>query len=261
MKKYQALLGKISLALAMGLVFSSCSNEDEQSITDPQTKAKLSATATSPSSSNSENSRVVIGGMTVSNFYVGTQNVEMKYYAKADLLAGISLGNLQLKSNTSASLQSSSSSKKTLTLVSSGNSQFSVIGEGNTPEGNYKEVTFKLFKNTEGNANSPMFQKSLMITGEVNGKITTFWTESEKVIRAASESSTGVQLDNNTEMVLVFELEKLFSGVDFKTALDANQDGRIEISPNSPDGNLVLFNRIESNLESAVSLKNRQTIK
>jgi hypothetical protein len=241
MKKYQALLGKISLALAMGLVFSSCSNEDEQSVTDPQTKAKLSATATSPTNSSSENSRVVVSGMTVSNFY-----------AKADLLADINLGNLQLKSNTNASLQSSSSSKKTLTLVSSGAAQFSAIGEGNTPEGNYKEVTFKLYKNTQGNSNSPLFQKSLMITGEVNGKITTFWTESEKAIRAVAQSSTGIQLDNNTEMVLVFELEKLFAGVDFKTALDANQDGRIEISPNSPDGNLVLFSKIESNLESAV---------
>ena len=261
MKMYSNLVGKISLALAMGLVFSACSNDDEQAITDPQTQAKLSTTATGSSTSGAENSRVIVGGMTVSNFYVGTQSVEMKYFAKADLLADISLGNLQLKSNTSAALQSSSSSKKTHALITSGNSQFSVVGEGATPEGNYKEVSFKLFKNTSGNANDPTYQKSLAITGEVNGKITTFWTESEKVIRAASEASTGVQVDNNTEMVLVFELEKLFAGVDFRTALDANQDGRIEISPNSPDGNLVLFNRIESNLESAVSLKNRQSIK
>lgn len=261
MKKYSNLLGKISLALALGIAVSSCSNEDEQTITDPQTQAKLSTTATGASGSGAENARVVVGGMTVSNFYVGTQSMEMKYYAKADLLANINLGSLQLKSNTSAALQSSSSSKKTHALISSGNAQFSVVGEGSTPEGNYKEVSFKLYKNTSANANDPLFQKSLAITGEVNGKITTFWTESEKVIRAASESSTGVQVDNNTEMVLVFELEKLFAGVDFRTALDANQDGRIEISPNSPDGNLVLFNRIESNLETAVSLKNRQSVK
>lgn len=261
MKKYPNLLGKISLALALGIALSSCSNEDEQAITDPQTQAKLSTTASSGSNAGAENARVVVGGMAVSNFYVGTQSVEMKYYAKADLLAGISLGNLQLKSNTSAALQSSSSTKKTHTLISSGNAQFSAIGEGSTPEGNYKEVTFKLFKNTEGNANNPLFQKSLVVTGEVNGKVTTFWTESEKVIRAVSDASTGVQVDNNTEMVLVFELNKLFAGVDFNTALDANLDGRIEISPNSPDGNLVLFNKIESNLESAVSLKNRQSIK
>lgn len=261
MKKYSNLFGKLSLALALGIAVSACSNEDEQAISDPQTQAKLSTTATGSSTTSASNGRVTVGGMTVSNFYVGTQAVEMKYYAKADLLADISLGNLQLKSNTSAALQSSSSSKKTHTLISSGNSQFSVVGEGNTPEGNYKEVTFKLYKNAEGNANNPLFEKSLTITGEVNGKVTTFWTESEKVIRAASESSTGVQVENNTEMVLVFELEKLFAGVDFSTALDINQDGRIEISPNSPDGNQVIFSRIESNLESAVMLKSKDSIK
>ncbi|MDX5337472.1 MAG: hypothetical protein LPK25_00490 [Cyclobacteriaceae bacterium] len=261
MKKYSNLLGKISLALALGMAFGACSNEEDQTITDPQTQARLSTTATGSSQAGSENGRVVVGGMTVSNFYVGTQTVEMRYFAKADLLADISLGNLQLKSNTSAGLQTSSSSQKTHALITSGNAQFSVVGEGSTPEGNYREVSFKLFKNTSGNANDPMYQKSLAITGEVNGKITTFWTESEKVIRAASESSTGVQVDNNTEMVLVFELEKLFAGVDFSTALDANLDGRIDISPNSPDGNQAIFSRIESNLESAVSLKNRESVK
>lgn len=244
-------------ALAFAGILSSCSEDESQTITDPQTQAKLSTTATSSSSSTSENSRVIVSGMSVNQFTVGTQNVEMKYYAKADLLAGISLGSLQLKSNLSAALQSTSSTAKTSVLIASGESRYGVIGEGNTPEGNYREVNFQLFKNTEANANDPMYEKSLLITGEIRGKLTSIWTERENTIRAVSESSTGVEVENNSEMVLEFDMTKLFAGVDFTTAVDTNGDGRIEIGPNSADGNAAILSRIESNLESSVVLKKR----
>lgn len=256
MKKGWKNVIAMSFALTAGIYLSSCSEKEEEIIRDPQTQAKLTATASNSSESLS-NARLTVGAFTVNQLTVGTQDVEMKYYAKADLSAGISLGNLTLKTILNAGLQNSASAKKSNVLISGGESKFSLIGEGNTPEGNYTEATFKLYKNTAANANDPMSQKSILITGEIDGKITQFWTESEKVIRAASSTSTGVEVDQNTEVVLVFEMDKLFAGVDFSSALDSNNDGRIEISPNSPDGNAAIFSKIESNLETAVSLRKR----
>lgn len=256
MKKVWKNVFVLGLTLSSAIYLSSCSEKEDDLITDPQTQAKLTATASNSSESLS-NARVAVGEFTVNSLTVGTQNVEMKYYAKADLTAGISLGNLALKTILNAGLQTSASAKKSNVLISGGQSKFSLVGEGTTPEGNYTEATFKLYKNIEANANDPMSQKSVLIMGEINGKITQFWTESEKVIRASSKAATGVEVDQNSEIVLVFEMDKLFAGVDFSTALDSNGDGRIEISPNSPDGNAAIFSKVESNMETAVSLRKR----
>lgn len=256
MKKVWKNVFVLGLALTSAMYLSSCSEKEDDIITDPQTQAKLTATASNSNETLSK-SRLAVGAFTVNSLTVGTQNVEMKYYAKADLTAGISLGNLALKSILNAGLQTSASAKKSNVLISGGQSKFSLVGEGTTPEGNYTEATFKLYKNTGANANDPMFQKSVLITGEINGKITQFWTESEKMIRASSKTATGVEVDQNSEIVLVFEMDKLFAGVDFSTALDSNGDGRIEISPSSPDGNASIFSKIESNMETAVSLRKR----
>lgn len=256
MKKLLKNFALFTFVVTSGAYLSSCSEKEDEMITDPQTEAKLTATAAN-SSETLSNSRVTVGAFTVSQLTVGTQDVEMKYYAKADLTAGISLGNLTLKTILNAELQKSASEKKSNVLISNGQSRFSLIGEGSTPEGNYSEANFKLYKNTAANANDPMYQKSILINGEINGKLTQYWTESEKVIRAASKSSAGVEVDQNTELVLVFEMDKLFAGIDFSTALDVNGDGRIEISPNSPDGNAAIFSKVESNLETAVSLRKR----
>lgn len=256
MKNALKLISSYAFVAAFGLSLSSCADDEAPLISDPQTKAKLSA-STAVNSSSGTGSLLTYNGFSVSQFNVGTQNIEMHYYAKADLTSGISLGNLRLKSNLSASLQTNSSTKKSSILATSGSAQYSTIGEGMTPEGNYSEVNFKLYKKTTGNTNEAMYQKSLLITGEINGKLAQIWTESEKDIKAVSKLSTGLEVETDSELVLIFELEKLFSGIDFKTAVDGNGDGRIEISPNSPDGNAPLFTKIENNLQSSVVLQKR----
>lgn len=251
-------LGKIAFAalvIPAGLGLFSCESEDENPISESETQASLKATATQPNSGSSENGRSTISGFTVNEFMVGTQNVEMKYYTAADLVTGIDLGGIQLKTALNADLQSSSSQEKTLTLLANGETKLSLVGEGSTPKGNYKEVSFSLYK-AQSNED-PMYQKSLFITGEINGKSTQFWTEAEKVIEATAESDSGIEVENNTELVLSFEMEKLFAAVDFSTATDANNDGKIEISPNSPDGNAEILAQIEANIENSVMLKKR----
>ncbi len=245
----------IALATALGFASFSCIDQDDEPvITEPQAQATLTASA-SQVDDGSSNSRVAINGFTASQFTVGTRNVEMTYASKADLLGGISIGDIELKTSVNASLQTSSSSPKSLVLVSSGQARVSTVGEGETPEGNYTKVDFDLYENTEVSENDPMFEKSILIAGEIDGQLTTIWTEMEKTITARSENSAGVEVDGETEMMLDFDMEKLFEGIDFTTAVDSDGDGRIEISPNSPDGNSAILAQIESNIESAVLLK------
>lgn len=249
-------IGKIAFAamvLPASLGLFSCESEDEKPISESETQASLKATTTQSSSSTSENGRFTISGFTVNEFTVGTQDVEMKYYAAADLVGGIELGGIQLKTTLNADLQSSSSEKKSLKLISNGETKVSLVGEGSTPEGNYKQVSFSLY--TSQSSGDPMYQKSLFITGEINGKSTQFWTETEKVIEATAESDSGIEVEKNTALLLSFEMEKLFAGVDFSSATDTNNDGKIEIRPNSPDGNTEILAKIESNIESSVVLK------
>jgi hypothetical protein len=154
-------------------------------------------------------------------------------------------------------LHTSTAGAKFLVLVAQGDKKFTLVGEGNTSRGNYSEVNFKLFKNTGTNENDPMFKKSLLLTGEVNGKLTRIWTESEMEIKALTESALGIEVDENTDLVMMFDMDKLFQGIDFNTAVDADGDGRIEISPNSADGNAAILSKIESNLKSSVILKKK----
>ncbi|MFD2034324.1 hypothetical protein ACFSKL_05955 [Belliella marina] len=254
MKNYQ----KIALAAAIGFMSFSCTNDDDINADGPQSKVALSATASNGSASGAGiNERVDVNGFAVSQFSVGTKDVEMKYAAKADLLAGISIGDITLKTNVNTALHAESSKSKNLILVNNGELRVSTIAEGRSPDGNYTEVEFRLFKKTEGNDNDPMHEKSLWIAGEIEGKVSTIWLNTEKLLKAKSENATGVEVDGDTEMVLVFDLNKLFADVNFSSAVDANADGKIDIGPNSADGNASILAKIESNLESSVVLKKK----
>lgn len=254
MKNYQ----KLFTMFALGALAMSCSSEtDENIITEPQSQVTLSASAQTTSIVSDSEGRPVVNGFATSGFTVGTQNVEMMYAAQADLLAGANLANITFKSNVNTNLQTSTAESKSLILVSDGDKKFTLVGEGNTSKGNYSEANFKLFKNNGTNENDPMFKKSLLLTGEVNGKLTRIWTESEMEIKALTESALGIEVDGNTDLVLMFDLDKLFQGIDFSTAVDADGDGRIEISPISADGNASILAKIESNLKSSVILKKK----
>jgi hypothetical protein len=249
---------KLAFIMALGFLTFSCSQDDDANMDEPQSNVALSATTESSGSSNARmNDRVIVNGFATSQFAVGTKDVEMRYAAKADLLAGISIGNISLRTNVNTSFHNEASKSRNVILVNNGDVRVSTIAEGRSPQGNYTEVNFRLFKKTDGSANDPMYEKSLWIAGEINGKVSTIWLTTEKMIKARSQNAAGVEVDGDTEMILSFDMDKLFAGIDFNTAVDANGDGRIDIGPNSADGNAAILTRIESNLETAVMLKRK----
>ena len=200
MKKTIKNLGKLAFVLALGALTISCT-DDDANMNEPQSNVKLNATAESASPNGRTNERVIVNGFATSQFAVGTKDIEMKYAAKADLMAGISIGSITLKSNVNTALHAESSKSKNAILVNDGSVRVAALAEGRSPDGNYTEVNFRLFKKTEGNNNDPMFGKSFWIAGEINGKASTIWLTTEKILRARSQNAAGVEVDGQTEMI------------------------------------------------------------
>ncbi|MFO7822591.1 MAG: hypothetical protein R6V72_01540 [Cyclobacterium sp.] len=244
------------LCLGIFLLLVSCQTEEENNPPENQEEVQLQSTARQSAASD-PGARSMLNAMVVSAFQVGTKDMEMKYAAEADIVAGIDLGSISLKSNVNTALGAASGEPQTLVLISDGQARVSAIGEGNTPKGNYQEIQFELYTNTSVDNDDPMYGKSLWINGEINGETSQIWMDVESEIRAMAENDEGHEVNENTELLLVFDLEDLFQGVDFEAAVDGNSDGIIEIGPGDVDGNSSLYSKIEGNLESSVKFEKK----
>jgi hypothetical protein len=223
-------------------VVVACKKEDEEIVpTVNMINTSIDVTAFS---GEEESPQVLINGFTFSEFYLSTRNASLKYIP---MIEGIPQGNTKVLNN-NTSLQESTSRRRNLILLRQGRVSLETLGEGESPEGVYSEMEFQMVRNNTDNPNHPMFQKSLLITGTIDGKFARIWTELERKIFVQMSSPEGIQLKEGVGMLLILNLEELLKDIDFSTALDLNGDGRIEISPNSPDGNEFILRKIEANL-------------
>ncbi|MGY6543655.1 hypothetical protein [Arthrospiribacter ruber] len=254
MKNYAKGFLMVSV-LALGWA---CTEDQDETFDEPKSSASLSATVEGENTNPPElNERIIVNGFSTTDFKVGIKEVEMRYAAKADLLAGIGLGGITLNTAVNASLQSNASKEQTLILMNGGSVQSETIAEGQTPEGSYQEIDLRLYKNTETEESETMHNKSLWIFGQIDGEDSQIWLDQELLISASAEEEDGVMVDGETAMELVFDLNKLFEGVDFSTAVDSNADGMIEIGPGSADDNATILTQIESNVSSAVTFRKK----
>lgn len=238
------------LPLAIVVTLGSCNNDDDN-LTPGESQITLKGTA-HQGSSGSANARVSVGGYSITHFQVGIQNLDMSYAAAADIKAGVNIGNLTLKSNANAGLGTAASQPKTHNFILDSKQEASVIGEGLTPNGNYTEVTFRLFKNNTAAADNFLNGKSLYIMGSVNAKPVRVWMTAEEPIRATAAAANGYEINTNADLMIRFNLNSLFANMNLATAIDGNNDGIIDIGPNNVDGNGLLHTKIKSNLNSSV---------
>ncbi|MBS3738882.1 MAG: hypothetical protein KGY51_07790 [Psychroflexus sp.] len=115
------------------------------------------------------------------------------------------------------------------------------------PIGEYEEVEFKMDRSL--NPTSDLFQKSIMITGTLNGMPMTFYhTFDEDFEVDYEDSGQNLIIDdtNNNEVTFNFDLNAVVSAVNLDSATDGNGDGTIEISPTDADGNNALANQIKN---------------
>jgi len=238
------------LPLAVVVTLGSC-NKDDENLNSGESQITLKGTA-QQATGGSANARVAVGAFTVTHFQVGVQNFDMYYAASSDIRAGVDINSLTLRSTASAGLTTAASQPKTNILVQEGNYQTTVIGDGLTPNGNYKEVTFTLFKNNSASTESFARGKSLYILGNISGKPVRIWMTAEEPIRAQAASTNGYEVNTQSDLFVRFNLNSLFANMNLATALDTNGDGMIDIGPNNVDGNAALHAKIKSNLNSSV---------
>ncbi|WP_282043164.1 hypothetical protein [Winogradskyella flava] len=125
------------------------------------------------------------------------------------------------------------------------------------PEGNYEELEFEFDKNT--NPNSDLYNKTILVTGTIDGQSFEFWHDFEEDLELDYEDENNdITVDNGlSEIIISFNLNDLFNtstGVDLSEATDNNGDGVIEISPTDSDGNNVLANQIKEAIKDVIDL-------
>lgn len=132
--------------------------------------------------------------------------------------------------------------------------QNAVVTTVTIPNGTYEEVEFKLHRNT--NSNSPMFNKSIEITGTINGTPFVFWHNVDEDFEIDYEDANQnlVVSNNSYDIVFNFDLNQVLSMVDLSGAVDGDGDGVIEIGPNDTDGNQALANLIANSIEDSCDL-------
>jgi hypothetical protein len=130
-----------------------------------------------------------------------------------------------------------------------------VITNIDIPVAEYEEVEFEM--ETSSNSSSPLFQKSMLMTGTLNGMPFEFYhifSEDFEVDYEDAGQNLVITSDNNNEVTFQFDLVSVINAVNFDAASDGNGDGTIEISPVDPDGNSALANQIKNAIKQYVEL-------
>ncbi|MBC8883061.1 hypothetical protein H9X57_05680 [Flavobacterium piscinae] len=124
----------------------------------------------------------------------------------------------------------------------------------NIPNGVYEEVEFKMARNN--NAESELFNKSVLIKGTIGSTPFVFWHNIDEDFEIDYEDAGQnlVIADNAATLVIDFNLDAVLANVDLSNATDDNGDGLIEISPNDTDGNQSLANTIKDKIEEYTDL-------
>lgn len=122
------------------------------------------------------------------------------------------------------------------------------------PNGVYKEVEFKMARNTT--SGSTMFNKSIEIKGTIDGTPFEFWhnVEEDFEIDYDDTNQNIVVTDNTTTIIFDFDLNGAINSIDFSVATDGDGDGIIEINPNDNDGNQSLANLIKDRIKDSCDL-------
>lgn len=253
MRRYIFDLPRVMMTI-ISLCFLGACNYGDNTLPERESKVTLYGTAQTPGVDASNSVRV--GQFIINNFQVGTQEVDMSFASSTEFGIGSNINNANIRSNEDAELATAASHPQTNILISSGDHRTAVIGEGNTPNGNYTEITFKLYQNKSASSGSFARDKSLYLLGTFSGKPVRLWLTGEETIRAAADTPNGYEISTNSDLLLRFNLEKLLENIDLEDARDGNRDGFIDIGPNNVDGNADLHSSLRTNVTGAVEFSN-----
>lgn len=239
MKKLKILLGIITLVI----VLASCSNDSGSS----QNTLNIVARANySPAANKSTlNSDVVLTG-----FKINLREIEFKFAESSNGDDDNSNGDTDDDGFYDSDEEFELYGPFELDLLN----QNAPVTTVTIPNGTYEEVEFKLHKST--NSASAMFNKSIEITGTINGTPFVFWHDIDEDFEIDYEDANQnlVVSNNSYDLVFNFDLNQVLSQVDLSSAVDGDGDGVIEIGPNDTDGNQALANLLENSIEDSCDL-------
>jgi len=249
MKSYIFDLPRVLIAVICLGFIGACNYGDNML---PERESRVTLYGTAKAFEADATNSVRIGQFNINNFQVGTQDIDMSFASSTEFGIGSNINNANIRSNEDAELAVDASQPQTNILISSGGHRTAVIGEGNTPNGNYTEITFKLYQNKSASSTSFARDKSLYLLGTFGGKPVRMWLTTEETIRATADTPNGYEITLNSDLLLRFDLEKLLENINIADAKDGNRDGFIDIGPNNVDGNNELYTYLRSNVSGAV---------
>lgn len=143
-------------------------------------------------------------------------------------------------------------------LLDNNNAITQTIGEAFVPDGLYKELRFKFHKDQDLPATDKLFDRSIYIEGTVDGKPFVFWHDTSENLDLGR--STGVRVQNGAvNFIIQFNISQFLSSlhqIDLSKAIDADEDGMIEIFPNDQDGNQNIAKELKENIKATADLLN-----
>jgi len=143
-----------------------------------------------------------------------------------------------------------------LNLLDGGEALAETIGAADIPNGNYKEIRFKLHKDEDLAPSNDLYDRSIFLAGTIDGTPFEMWHDTSENLDVGR--STGVVvLDNEVSLTVNFTIDQFLMAlhqIDISQAVDGNQDGLIEIHPNDPDGNKEIADQLKDNIKEAADL-------
>ncbi len=131
------------------------------------------------------------------------------------------------------------------------------IGSAQIPNGIYEELRFKFHKDEDLSPDEPLFDKSIFISGTINGVPFEMWHDTSENLDIGKNSGGIVVKENVVDLVVEFSIDQFLDSVvqiDLSNAEDRNQDGLIEINPNDEDGNKEIAEDLKTNIKATADL-------
>lgn len=124
------------------------------------------------------------------------------------------------------------------------------------PNGTYEEVEFKMTPSQV--TTSPIYNKTVEITGTINGTPFVFWHNlNEKFEIDYEDAGQDLVITTGTyDVVFNFDLNAILSHIDLSAAVDGDGDGTIEIGPDDTDGNNALATQLHQHIGGGCHLHN-----
>jgi len=225
--------GSKVLVAVMGISFLMSCNNDEVATNQENAVIKLSAVYNNTSVTQRTANEIVIN-----SFLLNIEEIALEA-DEAEGVEGPFVSDIELEGPFVVDLIKDSSGIE------------QTLAEVDLPEGNYEEIEFSI--NESEDSESEIFEKSIFISGTINGTPFEFWHKEDLDFEIEFENGMLTLEEASATLInLQFDLNNLLSLVDLNLATDGNQDGLIQINPTDEDGNNDLSDSIMDAIDDVI---------